>query len=63
MSTPDLMALDNHLKNVFFGVVSLLVIFLLVQWRGVVVETGHWLVTILLLLIYFEIWDLVDKKR
>lgn len=53
---------DNHIKNIGYGIASFLVIFWIFKFAGVAVDAGLWLVTILLLLVYFELWDLSKKK-
>ena len=49
--------MDKHIKNVGLGIISFLVIFGVFKLANIVVETQFWLVTLLLLLIYFELWD------
>lgn len=49
--------MDKHIKNVGSGILSFLVIFGVFKLASIVVETQFWLVTLLLLLIYFELWD------
>lgn len=49
--------MDKHIKNVGSGILSFLVIFGVFKLANIVVETQFWLVTLLLLLIYFELWD------
>lgn len=49
--------MDKHLKNVGLGIVSFLVVFGVFKLANIVVNAEFWLITLLLLLIYFEIWD------
>ena len=49
--------MDKHIKNVGSGILSFLVIFGVFKLANIVVETQFWLITLLLLLIYFELWD------
>ena len=49
--------MDKHIKNVGSGILSFLVIFGVFKLANIVVETQFWLVPLLLLLIYFELWD------
>ena len=53
---------DNHIKNVGYSIAAFLAAFWIFKFAGVVVEAGFWLVSILLLLVYFELWDLSKKK-
>jgi len=55
--------LDNHLKNVFYSIVSFLVTFYIVKFASLTVDTGSWIIAILLLLIYFELWDMSGKRK
>lgn len=50
--------MDKHIKNVGYGIISFLVVFGIFKFANVVVDVGYWLLAILLLLIYFELWDM-----
>ena len=49
--------MDKHLKNVGMGIISFLVVFGAFKLTNIVADAKFWLVTLLLLLIYFELWD------
>lgn len=49
--------MDKHLKNVGFGIVSFLVVFVVFKLANIAADARFWLVALLLLLIYFELWD------
>ena len=49
--------MDKHIKNVGSGILSFLVIFGVFKLVNIVADAKFWLVTLLLLLIYFELWD------
>lgn len=54
--------LDEHIKNVLLGIVAFLVAYWIVKFVGVTIDTGFWLLFIILVLIYFELWDLSKRK-
>ena len=54
--------IDSHIKNVGYSIAAFLVTFWIFKFAGVVVEAGLWMISILLLLVYFELWDLSRKK-
>lgn len=49
--------MDKHVKNIGAGILSFLLLFGIFRITSVVVETQFWVTTLLLLLIYFELWD------
>ncbi len=49
--------MDRHIKNVGLGIISFLVVFLVFKLANIAADMKFWLVTLLLLLIYFELWD------
>ncbi len=49
--------MDKHLKNIGLGIVSFLIVFGVFKLADIVVNAEFGLITLLLLLIYFEIWD------
>jgi len=49
--------MDKHIKNVGSGILSFLVIFGIFKLTNIVADAKFWLVMLLLLLIYFELWD------
>ncbi|MBI4018430.1 MAG: hypothetical protein HY368_02375 [Candidatus Aenigmarchaeota archaeon] len=55
--------LDGHMKNAFYTVVGSLASWFVLKTAGVTIDTGFWIMFVLLLLIYFEIWDMSDKKK
>ena len=57
------MKLDNHLKNVFYSIVSFLIVFYAIKFADLTVDTGSWIMMLFLLLIYFEVWDINSKKK
>ena len=52
----------KELKNIFEGILSFLIVFGAVKLGGLTVETGHWIIILLLILIYFEVMDLNDRR-
>jgi len=48
---------DKHIKNVRDGILSFLLIFGVFKLANISVDASFWLVILLLLLIYFELWD------
>jgi hypothetical protein len=55
-------SIDKHMKNIVYGIASYLLIFLVFKLANITPDTPFWLITLLLLFIYFELWDLNDKK-
>ncbi len=49
--------MDSHMKNVASGIGSFLLIFLIFKFTNIVADAKFWVITLLLLLIYFELWD------
>ena len=49
--------MDKHMENVGWGILSFLIIFGAFKLANIVIDTQFWLITLLLLLIYFELWD------
>ncbi len=48
---------DKHIKNVISSIGAFLLFFFVIKLAGLTVDIGIWLVIIMLLLIYFELWD------
>ena len=57
------MKFGKHIKNLGSGILASLLIAGIFMLTGVSVSAEFSVITILLLLIYFEIWDLNDLKK
>ena len=55
--------MDKHIKNVGLGIISFLVVFIVFKLTNIIVDAIFWLITLLLLLIYFELWDLSGESK
>ena len=53
----------NHLKNVGYSIASFLLIFLVFAIAGISSDSQTWVQILLLLLIYFEIWNIKKEKK
>lgn len=49
--------MNKHIKNVGLGIISFLVVLGIFKLANIAADANFWLVTLLLLLIYFELWD------
>ncbi len=52
----------KQFKNSFLGILSFIIVWGAVRLADITVETGQWIITLLLILIYFEIIDLNKKN-
>lgn len=49
--------MDKHIKNVGYGIASFLLVCLVFKLANIVADAKFFIITLLLLLIYFELWD------